>query len=154
MCRIVDKYGTVFNSSEQFYHVGKTYVFDDPEARKAIMSLVSPNAMKKRSRLIKGFSTPVWRQYAYQRLYQANYLKFTQSPELGDHLLGTRQYIAEASPKDGYWGIKLHMLDPRAEWTSNWQGQNLMGVILMDIRSRLNQERSEVSYSYVLLVVN
>lgn len=57
MCPFEDEYGTGYNCSEQFYHVGKCYVFGDMEARNDIMAMDHPKKMKDRSKQIRGFDT-------------------------------------------------------------------------------------------------
>ena len=44
--------------------------------------------------------------------------------------------LAEASPHDRIWGIGLSADDPKAVRPDQWQGQNLLGRILMEIRDR------------------
>lgn len=43
----------------------------------------------------------------------------------------------EASPNDAIWGIGLEASDPRAMDERTWKGSNLLGKVLMSVRSRL-----------------
>ncbi|MDQ7757875.1 NADAR domain-containing protein [Xanthomonas sontii] len=45
--------------------------------------------------------------------------------------------LVEASPVDRIWGIGLAADDPRAADPTTWQGENLLGFALMEVRRRL-----------------
>jgi ribA/ribD-fused uncharacterized protein len=47
------------------------------------------------------------------------------------------QVLVEASPYDRIWCIGLKATDENAQNPANWQGQNLLGFALMDVRARL-----------------
>ena len=43
----------------------------------------------------------------------------------------------EANPKDTRWGIGLSAEDDRVLDESQWQGENLLGKVLMQVRQEL-----------------
>ena len=45
--------------------------------------------------------------------------------------------MVEASPLDRIWGIGLAATDPRAYDPARWDGTNLLGVVLDDVRALL-----------------
>lgn len=47
--------------------------------------------------------------------------------------------LAEASPYDGVWGIQLSADSPDAQNPCRWQGQNLLGFALMEVRDELRR---------------
>lgn len=47
--------------------------------------------------------------------------------------------LVEASPVDAIWGIGLAASDPLAAEPATWQGLNLLGFALMEVRRRLAQ---------------
>ena len=109
-CHFKDERGISYNCSEQFYHVGKMEVFDDRAAKRDIMSMTEPREMKERSREIAGFDQEEWRKTARSVLFEACWRKFDQNEDLADHLLyRTKEHLAEASPNNDYWGIKMAM---------------------------------------------
>ena len=64
--------------------------------------------------------------------------KFQQNPDLLQKLIDTDDAIlAECSPYDKFWGIGLAVGDPRIQETAKWKGTNLLGNVLMDVRSEL-----------------
>ncbi|MFO6061031.1 NADAR family protein, partial [Pseudomonas aeruginosa] len=66
--------------------------------------------------------------------------KFGQNASLKKYLLGTAdRVLVEASPVDAIWGIGLAASDPLAAEPATWQGLNLLGFALMEVRRRLAQ---------------
>ena len=58
--------------------------------------------------------------------------------ELKTFLLSTGDAIlAEASPYDGIWGIRMQADAPDANNPLKWRGQNLLGFALMEERDEL-----------------
>ena len=47
--------------------------------------------------------------------------------------------LAEASPYDGIWGIRLAASSPEARDPMKWRGQNLLGFALMEVRDELRR---------------
>lgn len=69
---------------------------------------------------------------------QGNIAKFSQYPELKTYLLGTGDRIlVEASPVDKIWGVGLAKDDDKIHNPNNWQGLNLLGFALMQVRDEL-----------------
>ena len=65
--------------------------------------------------------------------------KFRQNQPLLKFLLGTTgKVLVEASPYDKIWGIGIRESDTRASDPSQWQGSNLLGFALMDVRDQLS----------------
>ena len=80
----------------------------------------------------------LWREKRFEIVVQANLAKFSQHPELSAVLLATHDRIlVEASPVDRVWGIGMaqdheHIQDP-----AQWNGLNLLGFALMQVRAQL-----------------
>ena len=45
----------------------------------------------------------------------------------------------EGSPYDGVWGVKISLDDPKVHNPNEWQGENLLGFVLMETRDRLRE---------------
>ena len=69
-----------------------------------------------------------------------NWYKFNQNPELKEYLLSfpVQTIFAEAAPWDKIWGIGLPPEDPDALDIYKWQGLNLLGLAISDVRQSLN----------------
>ena len=71
-------------------------------------------------------------------MYKINYEKYFQNTRLKNILLNTGdKMIIEANPKDTRWGIGLSAEDDRVLDESQWQGENLLGKVLMQVRQEL-----------------
>lgn len=63
-----------------------------------------------------------------------------EDPELKKILLATGdRIIVEASPYDCIWGVGLSEEDDDL-YNGNWNGQNLLGKALMEVREKLNKK--------------
>ncbi|RYF96494.1 MAG: DUF1768 domain-containing protein, partial [Chitinophagaceae bacterium] len=57
---------------------------------------------------------------------------------LRNYLLGTDDHVlVEASPVDSIWGIGLAADNGKATDPHQWQGENLLGYALMEVRDLL-----------------
>ena len=54
-------------------------------------------------------------------------------------VLAHGDFLAEASPYDGIWGIRLAASSPEAQDPMKWRGQNLLGFALMEVRDELRR---------------
>lgn len=135
---IKDVDGTVYNCCEQYMMAKKALLFNDDATLKKIMETDSPKRQQALGREVKNFEPHIWDQHKYAIVWFANYLKFTQHQDLAQRLINTGdRVLAEASPYDLVWGIGFRAEDPQALDIANWQGQNLLGKVLMSIRDAL-----------------
>ena len=75
-------------------------------------------------------------------MFQGNYAKFTQNPDLLKTLIDTiGTTLVEASPYDKVWGIGLAEDDPKALNRETWEGTNWLGEVLTDLRTYLYYDR-------------
>ncbi len=71
-------------------------------------------------------------------VYEGLIGKFSQNENLKKRSLATGQNIlAECAMQDKMWGIGLSMKDPGRLDIGQWQGQNLLGFALMQVRDFL-----------------
>ena len=77
--------------------------------------------------------------------------KFVQNPSLLHRLLDTgNALLAECAGQDKIWGIGINLHNPLWKDVSNWQGENYLGVTLMEVRSELRNEialRGRIQYT-------
>lgn len=132
--------GVTYPTAEHFMMAEKARLFGDDEACEEILAAPDPGAAKKLGRKVRGFDEERWRAARFDIVVRGNLAKFSQRPELCAFLHATRdQVLVEASPDDRIWGIGLSATDPRAPDPHQWQGLNLLGFALMEVRSELGR---------------
>lgn len=114
--------GMTAPTNEHIYQACKTLI---PEERAVILSLKTPSVAKlagKRITLRKD-----WELVKNVLMWELQWEKYTQHSDLRNKLKATgKAYIEETNTwGDSYWGV------------CNGVGQNRLGVILMDVRSKL-----------------
>lgn len=127
-----------YKTAEHFMMAEKARLFDDEIIRVKIIESTHPAAVKKLGRKVRNFNATIWDEHKYVIVKEANLLKFSQRSELKQFLLGTNdRIIVEASPLDTIWGIGLSESDPDVSNPNLWQGENLLGFALMEVRDEL-----------------
>lgn len=127
-----------FKNAEQYMMYRKADHFHDDEIASEILRCDNPRDMKALGRKVSGFDTKEWDLVKRDMVTVANILKFGQNRSLLKRLTDTGDTIlVEASPYDKIWGIGLTMEDPRALDETKWQGENLLGKVLMHVREQL-----------------
>ncbi|SEI16690.1 NADAR family protein [Pseudomonas fuscovaginae UPB0736] len=130
--------GQRYPTAEHFMMAEKAALFDDQDIRSQVLQAPTPNAAKALGRKVSGFDNEQWLQHRYSIVVRANQAKFSQNPELETFLRETgSRILVEASPVDNIWGIGLAQDDPRANDPNSWQGLNLLGFALMQVRDEL-----------------
>lgn len=125
---------------EQYMMSQKALLFSDIEVFEKIMKSKYPKEIKALGRKVKNFDEEVWNKHKYSIVASGNYLKFTQNEQLKIFLLNTKKrVIAEASPYDNIWGIKMSKDNPNIEDPTAWKGENLLGFALMEVREKIAQ---------------
>ena len=88
---------------------------------------------------MKNFQEFAWKRRCSQIVVEANLAKFTQNPELGNWLRSTApSVLVEASPFDRIWGIGMAKSHESAKAPQKWNGRNLLGFALMEVRDALS----------------
>ena len=140
MCSFVVD-GITYNCMEQFMMAAKAKLFGDDEILKEIMQSTEPKEIKALGRKVHNFNNTLWDRQKYTIVYCGNLAKFAQNKELGKYLLSTKgKILAEASPFDSVWGIKIGAKTKGADNPENWRGSNLLGCALMQVRDDLENE--------------
>ncbi len=117
----------------------KAEIFFDRESHEAIMKSSDPAEIKKLGKGVKHFDDKLWSAIRGRVMLWGVRLKFQQNLHLANKLRATRfSIIAECSPYDDVWGIKLSRDDKSSDTPSLWHGENLLGQTLMKVRSELN----------------
>lgn len=132
-----DPQGQVYCCSEQYYLTRKALMCGSTGVAKAVLATSDPREMKALTRpgVLSNYSEALWTQHRLQIMFEANWYKFTQQPELKAKLLATgTARLVEASPYDRVWGTGVGLGDPRLADPARWPGQNLLGQALEAVR--------------------
>lgn len=148
-CYSVTKYCCM----EQFMMEQKAKLFEDEEIRQRIMDSREPREIKELGRKVRGFDQMLWDEAKYSIVLNGNWRKFSQNRDLKEFLLSTGDSVlAEASPYDGIWGIRLAADAPDVRNPLKWKGDNLLGFALMEVRDelrRVTQNEGLCDWSFV-----
>jgi ribA/ribD-fused uncharacterized protein len=130
--------GVTYPTAEHFMMAGKARLFGDEVMASRIIEASSAGDAKALGRAIQGYDEKLWTESRYSIVVEGNIAKFGQHPDLLAYLAATAGYVlVEASPADRVWGIGLAADDSRVDRPSQWEGLNLLGFALMDVRGRL-----------------
>ena len=130
--------GHLFATTEQAFMWEKAVFFNDHESASKILKEENPAKAKKLGREVKNFDDSKWSEVCYEIMYKINYEKYFQNTRLKNILLNTGdKMIIEANPRDTRWAIGLSAEDDRVLDESQWQGENLLGKVLMQVRQEL-----------------
>ena len=125
-----------FENVEQAMMASKAILMGDVNSFNKILTVSDPKRVKALGRKVQNFNQSLWDTYKKLIVKNAVMSKFMQNPHLLQQLLSTGDaYLAEDSPYDNVWGIGTKSEKVKASRT--WKGQNLLGVILMEVRKEL-----------------
>ncbi|PIF43841.1 hypothetical protein CLU96_0757 [Chryseobacterium sp. 52] len=132
--------GTIYKTAEHYMMAGKARLFNDQEILQQVLKSETPNEVKSLGRKVKNFDPKLWDEHKYEIVNRANLLKFSQNLKFQNFLLSTDDKIlVEASPYDKIWGIGMLETDSRAQNPLLWEGENLLGFALMEVRDELRR---------------
>ncbi len=129
-----------FHSAEMFMMYCKAISFGDFEiAKKIIVPTNKPHDCKMLGRAVSGFQEDIWVKTRKIFVRAGNIAKFSQNPDLLVKLLSTRgTTLVECSPVDKIWGIGRDIKDRRCLDRNAWNGLNLLGECLTEVRNILS----------------
>ncbi|WP_294249725.1 NADAR family protein [uncultured Chryseobacterium sp.] len=132
--------GILYKTAEHYMMAGKARLFDDHEILEQIIHSETPDQVKKLGRKVSNFDPQLWDKHKYEIVKQGNLLKFSKHEALKEFLLSTEdRVLVEASPYDTIWGIGMLETNPKALNPSQWNGENLLGFVLMEVRNELRR---------------
>jgi ribA/ribD-fused uncharacterized protein len=131
-------YGVRYRSVQHFYQSVKAKQFGDLKAYTMIMKATSPRTQAEIASTIENFDEKVWQKKAQEVMLRGLKLKFGQNVADREFLLGTGDStIVFCSKHQSYWGNGLNIRDETTTDPSKWKGSNILGELLMKVRSEL-----------------
>lgn len=129
---------------EQYMMAQKAKLFHDSARYTAILRATNPWECKDLGRQVTPFDAKTWNAVKYDVVKDGNRAKYEQNPDLKKLLLATgNAVLAEASPKDKVWGIGLDAQTAASTDMSEWPGQGLLGLALMELRKEFSGEANK-----------
>ena len=136
-------HGECFSSVEPYMMYQKALQFNDYIARNRILRTDDVDEIKQIGRTVKNYNEKIWNGKRQLIVYQGLLSKFTQNETLKEKLLNTGSaMLAECSVSDKIWGIGISIKDDRRYLIDEWEGHNLLGFSLMQVRNILHETRS------------
>lgn len=130
--------GHSFKNSEQALMYAKASLFKCSYSISKTLKTPDPYKVKKIGRGVSNFDDRVWISRREQIMSDILFCKFSQDDYLKECLIATGdRLIIEASPYDKIWGIGMYETEDGAANPSNWNGLNLLGKCLMNVRNKL-----------------
>ena len=130
---------TTYSSSEQWIQHCKAKYFRDNITMAQVMTAEDALDCKLIARDTVGYDERRWKEVAYQECYNGLFAKFEQNPSLKQVLLQTGEKTIVESSYDRLWGTGIPLNDPACLDKTKWHNPGILGVILMDIRTKLKQ---------------
>lgn len=131
--------GINYKTAEHWMMAQKAALFNNHDIFQKILLAKSPAEAKELGRQVRDFKEEIWLKKRSEIVLQGSLEKFGQNEELKLFLLNTKDRIlVEASPVDEVWGIGLATNDEKVKNPNQWNGLNLLGFALMEVRDILN----------------
>ena len=117
--------GVRWPTTEHYFQAAK---FADPVLVERVRTCASPRSALDLARELHAHVRADWRSVRVEVMRTALRAKFGQHPELHALLTGTGDaLLVEDSPRDSFWGAGPH-----------GTGANMLGVLLMELRTELS----------------
>lgn len=127
-----------FSCAEQAMVVKKAYHFENYATANELMKITRPIDMKAK---IKGMDKAEWKAMRFKFLVDINLAKFTQHEDIQAVLLGTgTDVLVWASTSDTTLGIGTHETRAATLSVDEWEGENILGFVLMEVRRQLTEQ--------------
>lgn len=91
--------------------------------------------IKMYGRDVKGYIESVWIENREPIVFETSYLKYSQNKSMKFKLMSTLgSILVEAAKNDSIWGVGMTASNPRIKNHTSWNGLNLLGKSLTNLR--------------------
>lgn len=129
--------GITYSSSEQFYAYNKANFAEDIPRATQIIQTTDTRRIKYISKGLNIVDKQEWRIKGTDIMKAGLRAKFEQNEELKQALLETSGLFLVECTRDKTWGCGVPLYSKEASKPSTWEGQNLLGQLLMELRTNL-----------------
>jgi ribA/ribD-fused uncharacterized protein len=130
--------GVMYKTAAHWMMGRKALLFGDRDTFNRILEADRPEEVRALGHNIKDFDEIKWIEWRYEIVKEGNFHKFTQNKKLRNYLLNTGDAVlVEANPVDEVWGIGLMADSKFIKNPYAWNGLNLLGFALMEVREYL-----------------
>ena len=129
--------GHEYPSSEHCWQAQKAYICKDPIAMAEIKSVKEPLEAKRIGERI--IENEHWKRIKVEKMADILQHKFRQNKDLYFKLINTRPYNLIEASLDGFWGAYCRLYS-EVLIAGTWTGQNILGRLLVDLRTDLIRE--------------
>ena len=136
--------GETFQNSEQAFMWEKAMCFKDYHIADKILKNDNPSVAKKLGRQVKGYDEVVWKKKRYDVMVDVCQAKFKHNEDQRETLLSTGDRILVEGSPDKVWGVGIHWAEESILDDANWNGLNLLGKALMEVRKKLKKRNPDL----------
>ena len=116
----------------------KCMIFGDEESANRILSTEDTKEQQNIGRDAKGYVSKIWADVRQVVALRALMGKFEQNEDLKQKLLDTGDaFLVECARTDKIWACGVRLDDDKRFDAANWDGENILGFALMEVRRRL-----------------
>ena len=124
-----------YSSMEQYIMYQKCILFGDQITAKKVLLTDDPSEQQKLGKLCTGYINGIWAGARQAIAIRGLLAKFSQNTDLREQLLKTENaYLVECAHSDKIWACGIRLNEPERFDASKWQGQNILGFALMEVR--------------------
>lgn len=138
-----------FSSMEQYLAYRRAKLAGRRDLLNRAMHSQDPAESKKvMNELRSSPSEPEWIEARHDILFSGLIAKFSQNRSLMNYLMESENRKLGEASRDTTWGIGLTLTDKNVLSPEHWQGENLLGNTLMEVRQELSswlQEEPQAS---------
>ena len=130
-----------FKSAEHAFQYVKAKTFGDDAIAEKILKAKSAQSAKAFGKKVANFKDDEWNAKKDDVMRAIVRAKFRTNPTITKTLLDTGDRpLANADPRDRYWGIGTSADTEKAKNIAKWVGENRLGKLLMEVREELRAE--------------
>ncbi len=133
-----------FFCTEQAFMYCKAKFFGDREIASQLLLVETPQEAKRLGRLVRNYDDSKWEAVRYGYMRDVNLERFRQDEFLRAKILNPAydgKMFVEASPVDRIWGIGIPLDNDDIFNEEKWNGRNLLGKALTEVREIIKGEQ-------------